>query len=101
MVADAGSLRAVTCFPHWRQRWLDRRRKAVEKERKMIVTENTGERAARERAYALADTGRYDSVHAVENALIAEGWPNAGEVLAGEYVRKTIAERCQAAAKAH
>lgn len=67
----------------------------------MIVTENKGERAARERAYALADSGRYDSAHDVERALIAEGWPNAGEALSSEFARKTIAERCQAAAKAH
>lgn len=65
----------------------------------MIGSDNKGERAARDRAYALADSGRYRSAHAVQEALAAEGWPNAGPALAGEHVRQTIAERCQAAAK--
>ena len=57
--------------------------------------------ALRARAYALAESGRYNGAHAVEQALIAEGWPNAGAALQSSYTRKAITERCQAAAKPH
>lgn len=56
-------------------------------------TDNQGERAVRERAYQLAESGDFSSVHAVEQALAREGWPNAGSVLAGDYVRKAIQDR--------
>ncbi len=65
----------------------------------MIENQDRGLRAARERAYALADSGRYDRAHAVEQALIAEGWPNAGEAMSSEFARKAVSERCQAARK--
>lgn len=66
----------------------------------MIRTDNEALQALRARAYTLAETGRFDGAHAVEQALIAEGWPNAGEALQSEYSRKAIGERCRAA-KAH
>ena len=66
----------------------------------MIHAENEALQALRARAYTLAETGQFDGAHAVEKALIAEGWPNAGEALKSEYSRKAISERCQAA-KAH
>lgn len=67
----------------------------------MIITGTEGERAARERAYVLADSGRFHSVHDVEQALIAEGWSNAGQVMGGAHVRRVVAERCQAAGARH
>ncbi|MDO7834972.1 hypothetical protein Q4610_07910 [Sphingobium sp. HBC34] len=66
----------------------------------MIHGDDRGLQAARARAYALADTGRFDNSHAVHNALVAEGWPNAGRALDSDYARKAIAERCRAA-RAH
>lgn len=58
--------------------------------------------AARARAYALAETGDYDNFNAVQQALAAEGWPNAGEALMSDYARKAVGERCRSAsAKAH
>ncbi|MEJ7933422.1 hypothetical protein WG907_04020 [Sphingobium sp. AN558] len=63
----------------------------------MIHAENEALQALRARAYSLAETGQFDSAHAVEQALIAEGWPNAAEALQSEYSRKAISERCQAA----
>lgn len=53
--------------------------------------------ALRERAYQLAETGRYDGAHAVEQALVAEGWANAAAALQSGYTRKAISERCLAA----
>ncbi|WP_062120785.1 MULTISPECIES: hypothetical protein [Sphingobium] len=53
--------------------------------------------ALRERAYQLAETGRYDGAHAVEQALVAEGWANAAAALRSGYTRKAISERCLAA----
>lgn len=61
----------------------------------MIPNDNGGLQALRTRAYALAETGKFDSAHAVEQALIAEGWPNAGEALQSDYARKAISERCR------
>ncbi|MET0372178.1 MAG: hypothetical protein ABW039_12480 [Sphingobium sp.] len=65
----------------------------------MIATQDRGLRAARDRAYALADSGQFDRVHAVEQALIAEGWPNAGEAFQSDFTRKAVAERCRVARK--
>lgn len=56
--------------------------------------------AARARAYALAETGRFANAHAVRDALVAEGWANAGRALDSDYARKAIAERCHAAGTA-
>lgn len=53
--------------------------------------------ALRERAYQLAETGRFDGAHAVEQALVAEGWANAAAALRSGYTRKAISERCLAA----
>lgn len=53
--------------------------------------------ALRERAYQLAETGRFDGAHAVEQALVAEGWANAAAALQSGYTRKAISERCLAA----
>jgi len=66
----------------------------------MIEKDARGMHAIRSRAYALADTGRFMSAHAVEQALIAEGWPNATRALQSEYARKAVSERC-AAVQAH
>lgn len=65
----------------------------------MMDSQDRGMRATRERAYALADSGRFERAHAVEQALIAEGWPKAAEALESDYARKAVSERCQAARK--
>ena len=58
--------------------------------------------AARARAYALAETGRFDNGNAVQQALIAEGWSNAGRALESDYARQAVGEHCRAAqAQAH
>lgn len=62
----------------------------------MIQSDNRSFQAVRDRAYALADSGRFDSAHAVEQAVIAEGWPNAANALASDFARKSISERCMA-----
>ncbi|QGP78130.1 hypothetical protein [Sphingobium sp. CAP-1] len=67
----------------------------------MIHGDDRSLQAARARAYMLAETGHYDNSHAVQDALIAEGWSNAGRALDSDYARKAIAERCQAATRAH
>jgi hypothetical protein len=66
----------------------------------MIHGDDRGLQAARARAYALAETGQFENSHAVQQALIAEGWPNAGLALDSDYARKAVGERCRAA-KAH
>ncbi|MFY9351787.1 hypothetical protein [Sphingobium sp.] len=53
--------------------------------------------AARARAYALAESGEFANSHAVEQALIAEGWSNAARALESAYARQAIGERCRAA----
>lgn len=63
----------------------------------MIHQDDRGLQAIRARAYMLAETGRFGNSHAVEQALIAEGWPNAGKALESDYARKAIGERCRAA----
>ncbi len=55
------------------------------------------QQALRARAYQLAESGKFDGAHAVEQALIAEGWPNASAALQSSYARKAISERCLAA----
>ena len=55
------------------------------------------QQALRARAYQLAESGRFDGAHAVEQALIAEGWSNAAAALQSSYARKAISERCLAA----
>ena len=66
----------------------------------MIHSDDRGLQAASARAYTLAESGHFDNGHAVEQALIAEGWPNVGQALQSDYARKAIGERCRAA-RAH
>lgn len=63
----------------------------------MIHGDDRGLQAARERAYVLAETGRFDNSHAVRQALIAEGWSNAARAMDNDYARKAVGERCRAA----
>lgn len=63
----------------------------------MHMMDDRGLRAARDRAYVLADSGQFDGAHAVEMALIAEGWPNARRAMESGFARKAVGERCQAA----
>ncbi|BBD03284.1 MULTISPECIES: hypothetical protein [Sphingobium] len=67
----------------------------------MIHGDDRSLQAVRARAYALAETGQFDNSNAVQQALIAEGWSNAGRALGSDYARQAIGERCRAAAKAH
>lgn len=60
----------------------------------MNIPGTRSEQALRQRAYELADTGRFANSHAVEQALIGEGWSNAGAALQSDYARKAINERC-------
>lgn len=64
----------------------------------MQIRQNPAQRALRERACQLADSGRFASVHEVERALIGEGWADAGQQMQGDYLRKAVGERCRAAA---
>lgn len=59
----------------------------------MMLTGTPGDRAVRERAYRLADSGRFVAVHEIEQALVGEGWPNARAALQSDYARKAIQER--------
>lgn len=63
----------------------------------MMMGNDRSLQAARARAYALAESGQFDNSHAVQQALAAEGWSNAGLALDSDYARKAIAERCRAA----
>jgi len=63
----------------------------------MMHKDDAGMQALRARAYVLAESGRFGSAHAVEQALIAEGWANAAAALQSSYTRKAISERCLAA----
>ncbi len=63
----------------------------------MIHGDDRSLQAARARAYMLAESGRFDNSNAVQQALIAEGWSNAGLALESDYARKAIGERCRAA----
>ncbi len=67
----------------------------------MFATDDSSLQAIRARAYKLAESGRFDGAHAVEQALVAEGWSNAGRAFQSDYMRKAISERCMAAVKAH
>jgi hypothetical protein len=63
----------------------------------MNITENKAERALRDRAFALADSGRFTAALEVERALISEGWPNARRAMESEVFRQAIHDRCEAA----
>lgn len=59
----------------------------------MILHGTKSEQAVRQRAYALAESGRFSAVQEVEQALIGEGWSNAHAVLQSDYARKAIRDR--------
>lgn len=61
-----------------------------------MITETRRDQALRTRAYALAESGRFQAVKEIEDALVGEGWPEAGSVMQGDYVRQAIAERLAA-----
>ena len=63
----------------------------------MNFTMNKAERAVRERAFALADTGKFETASEIERALIGEGWPNAGRAMDSEIFRQAVHDRCAAA----
>lgn len=63
----------------------------------MIHGDDRSVQAARARAYALAESGEFANSHAVEQALIGEGWSNAARALDSDYARQAIGERCRAA----
>ncbi|MDF0543226.1 hypothetical protein PX699_12790 [Sphingobium sp. H39-3-25] len=63
----------------------------------MHIRQTPAQRALRERAYHLADSGSFANVHEVERALIGEGWADAGKEMQGDYLRKAVGERCKAA----
>lgn len=63
----------------------------------MVHQDDRAIQAARARAYVLAETGRFDNLNDVKDALVAEGWSNAGQALDSEYARSAIGERCRAA----
>lgn len=67
----------------------------------MHITENKADQAVRNRALALADSGRFDTTAAIERALISEGWPNVGRTMASEVFRQVIYDRCSAAYTTH
>lgn len=68
----------------------------------MQLHDSKAERAVRERAYALAESGRFGAVREVEQALIGEGWPHAARTMQSDYVRQAVEERCRLAQeKAH
>ncbi|MGK2912290.1 MAG: hypothetical protein ACSLE1_21205 [Sphingobium sp.] len=61
-----------------------------------MFTETRRDQALRTRAYALAESGRFHAVKDVEEALVGEGWPHAGALMQGDYMRQAIAERLAA-----
>lgn len=63
----------------------------------MTQGDNRSLQAARARAYALAESGAFANSHAVEQALIGEGWSNAARALDSDYARQAIGERCRTA----
>ncbi len=68
----------------------------------MQLDGNKAERAVRQRAYELAESGRFDAARGVERALIGEGWPNAAKVMRSSFVHQAVEERCRSARnKAH
>lgn len=63
----------------------------------MNITLNKADRAVRDRAFALADSGRFKAALDVERALISEGWPNARRTMESEVFRQAVHDRCAAA----
>lgn len=66
----------------------------------MHVADNKGDRAVRDRAYKLAESGNFEAVRDVERALIGEGWPNASKVMHSDYVMQAVEEKCRSARQA-
>lgn len=62
-----------------------------------MMRDNAADRAARDRAYKLAESGRFATPHDVERALAGEGWSNAHKVMHSDYVLQAVEERCHAA----
>lgn len=54
----------------------------------------------RERAYLLADTGKFNGWRYIEKALISEGWENSHVVLGSSFMRLALDERCATAREA-
>lgn len=63
----------------------------------MHITENKTDQAVRNRAFALADSGQFETTAAIERALISEGWPNVSRTMASEVFRQAVHDRCAAA----
>lgn len=63
----------------------------------MHITQNKADQAVRNRAFALADSGRFDTAAAIERALISEGWPNVSRTMASEVFRQAVLDRCATA----
>ena len=63
----------------------------------MIRSDNSGLQALRARAYALAESGQFANAHAVEQALVAEGWPNIHRALAGDYWQAPVRQAIHSA----
>ncbi|MGE4430784.1 MAG: hypothetical protein AB7E05_08605 [Sphingobium sp.] len=63
----------------------------------MHVADNKADRAIRDRAYKLAESGQYEAVRDVERALVGEGWPNARRIVQSEYMMQALEEKCRAA----
>lgn len=63
----------------------------------MHLNDTKADRALRERAFALAESGRFDAAHEVERALIGEGWPNTGTIMHSDYMVQAVDEKCRSA----
>ncbi len=63
----------------------------------MHIADNKGDRAVRDRAYKLAESGNFEAVRDVERALVGEGWPNAYRIMHSDYVMRAVEEKCRAA----
>lgn len=63
----------------------------------MLYKDDLYSRKLRDRAYKLADTGRFDGWRKIEHAMIGEGWLNIHAVLGAPYVRLALDDRCATA----
>ena len=63
----------------------------------MNISGNRAEQALRQRAYALADSGDFDSAHHIRTKLASEGWPNVQPTLSGAFMTERLGERIEAA----
>lgn len=68
----------------------------------ILAADDARARSIRERAYILADTGRFEGWRQVSLAMAGEGWTGSREVLDRDFMRMALNERCAAArAPAH